>query len=649
MAAAPGGLPDRRLVHHILVSEFDIDKGSGLAHQYPTPTGASESLLAELMLPDGVHNREEDWTIFFLNQTAPEHDSAKGSKSMPSDNKTPAVTSLDAFVYEFTEATQGWSQLGTDTMKVYLERNALRIAGPDFSKSLPRDVELQHQSMEPLFHCVIVGEAAFGFRFADQVAELTFETHCEELRKETPSEVFEPPSPAPAPVVVPSTEKSSDKPFLYVLNVIRNKRVENVRRGAVVKALAICTPYRWLHVFKPVLLLAVDRYFKTSDVSVLAELYDAINAMDVSGMPDLTQAQKLMLRSGGDKEKQIFTTSIPYMKINIPVRIPMTTLDDEVADGSVSKLVTTFAPGFMTLYNALLLEKRVIFVGYNRSASEVVNLVLAACQLICPPISGLIKRCFPYTNLSNMTFLEFRNYGYLVGVTNPIFRDNTEWWDVLCNLETGKVIHNPKFLPPPETERHAASDAEFLADVLAKIEGHVAEESIRQLFTDYTQRIMDLALNDAEFPDEIAKKKELEINHARGEQWKKTAFFQQYAQERHERRSRRTITAIDTERHIQKLRVRKALSAQEIYSIFKDFNTCITTDVQILELLTYLPENQGGLYPIAVSLVHPSENVRRATAELFHRISRIEAGRELINNLNDFLRTAYERSKALLR
>lgn len=28
------------------------------------------SLLAELMLPDGAHLRTEDWTVFYLNQTA---------------------------------------------------------------------------------------------------------------------------------------------------------------------------------------------------------------------------------------------------------------------------------------------------------------------------------------------------------------------------------------------------------------------------------------------------------------------------------------------------------------------------------------------------------------------------------------------------
>ncbi len=49
-----------------LLAEFDIDKGSTLAYQYPEPTGHDPHTLAELMLPDGAHLRREDWTFFFL-------------------------------------------------------------------------------------------------------------------------------------------------------------------------------------------------------------------------------------------------------------------------------------------------------------------------------------------------------------------------------------------------------------------------------------------------------------------------------------------------------------------------------------------------------------------------------------------------------
>lgn len=55
--------------HYILLAEFDIDSGSRLITKYyPTvPLMASENVLAELMLPDGAHLRDEDWSVFLLH------------------------------------------------------------------------------------------------------------------------------------------------------------------------------------------------------------------------------------------------------------------------------------------------------------------------------------------------------------------------------------------------------------------------------------------------------------------------------------------------------------------------------------------------------------------------------------------------------
>src|SRR5688572_30423040 len=70
-------------VSYVLLAEFDIDKGSGIAFQYPQPTGEDTQylilkvlfyfrLLAEMMLPDGAHKRDEDWTVFFLGRNLSE-------------------------------------------------------------------------------------------------------------------------------------------------------------------------------------------------------------------------------------------------------------------------------------------------------------------------------------------------------------------------------------------------------------------------------------------------------------------------------------------------------------------------------------------------------------------------------------------------
>lgn len=71
----PRGATDSH-VEYILVAEFDIDRGSVMEHQYPVAITGDENMLAELMLPDGAHCRNQDWTIFFLHkdQTEEEED-----------------------------------------------------------------------------------------------------------------------------------------------------------------------------------------------------------------------------------------------------------------------------------------------------------------------------------------------------------------------------------------------------------------------------------------------------------------------------------------------------------------------------------------------------------------------------------------------
>ena len=78
------------LVDHILLAEFDIDTGSTVRHQYPNPVdGYQNDWFAELMLPEGAHNRERDWTYIFLNRDQPQLDEVN-------------IKSIHLFIYLFT-------------------------------------------------------------------------------------------------------------------------------------------------------------------------------------------------------------------------------------------------------------------------------------------------------------------------------------------------------------------------------------------------------------------------------------------------------------------------------------------------------------------------------------------------------------------
>ncbi|KAH9973799.1 spindle pole body interacting protein [Lactifluus volemus] len=109
-----------------------------------------------------------------------------------------------------------------------------------------------------------------------------------------------------APVLAlesPDGEGKENKPeLLYVLNLVRTKHDKSVRRGAVVKAMAICTPHPFIQIFKPVLLLALDDYFSSPSQDCLARLFDAINSMNLSAAPVLTRSEKLIMRNSERKD-----------------------------------------------------------------------------------------------------------------------------------------------------------------------------------------------------------------------------------------------------------------------------------------------------------------------------------------------------------
>ena len=52
-----------------------------MEHQYPGAISGDGNFVAELMLPDQVHNRKEDWTIFFLHKEGEEGDAAEGEST----------------------------------------------------------------------------------------------------------------------------------------------------------------------------------------------------------------------------------------------------------------------------------------------------------------------------------------------------------------------------------------------------------------------------------------------------------------------------------------------------------------------------------------------------------------------------------------
>lgn len=102
--------------------------------------------------------------------------------------------------------------------------------------------------------------------------------------------------------------------LLYVLNLVRTKQDKSLPRGALVKAMAICTRHPFIQIFKPILLMALDDYFADPSQECLSRLFDAVNSMDLSNAPVLTRREKLVMRAS--ERKDVFIEKFTSVKGN---------------------------------------------------------------------------------------------------------------------------------------------------------------------------------------------------------------------------------------------------------------------------------------------------------------------------------------------
>ncbi|KAJ3348788.1 hypothetical protein HDU91_006502 [Kappamyces sp. JEL0680] len=105
-----------------------------------------------------------------------------------------------------------------------------------------------------------------------------------------------------AELMLPELETISTRyhiapPPLYVLNLVGTRQIPGARRGARVKSIAIAFRKPWVHVFKPVLMLALDEFFKNPVLDVIMNVYNALSNLDLPLLPVLSFSEKKVMRN----------------------------------------------------------------------------------------------------------------------------------------------------------------------------------------------------------------------------------------------------------------------------------------------------------------------------------------------------------------
>ncbi|TYZ57965.1 hypothetical protein PybrP1_008420 [[Pythium] brassicae (nom. inval.)] len=540
-----------RVAEVVLFAEFDIDKGSTLRESFPTALPHySPEFFADVMLPEGAHNRTADSTVFFLNR-----------------------------------------------------------------KRAPQSV-------------------VRGTVDADAAAD----------------------------------ETDPLKEFMYCLSVVHTTHDTSARRGAKVKAVAMCSRHKFCFAFKDVLSVAAGKLAAAKDEAgasqVLRELFETVNAVDTSGARALTDVERRLLKrtvssssgrrgaaathAAGD-DALFFRTHATWGETQIPLQFKLSSTDDQYDDGLLRKLLLRFGEQTMLLYNAVLTGARVIVLGYNQAAGDVCNYVLAMSSLVCPPLFGLLPRQYPYANLTDLDFLS--TPGFIAGVTNPMFKSKREWWDVLCDISSGDVL----LAAPAERDEYESADRNFVLEVLDGINAGYDEEWIRCMFEEYTRKnVVDIALGEANNVDMDTQVKRIAANNKRITKWARTDSYKLLTDARQHATAPLTAgassvvhvekTGIDLKRHIRSLQGDTVvLDDGHVERVYQDFVSLLHAEEELQEFLSYLPLLRGGLHTVAQGIFYPSISVKYNTVLLLQRLESFPSTATSLRLLNAFVLMSYQR------
>lgn len=345
-------------------------------------------------------------------------------------------------------------------------------------------------------------------------------------------------------------------------------------------------------------------------------LFDALNALPISALPPVSdlqrQAHRLMLAQGSAQKEVAHVGHVhwpPDSSSHIPLRVPLMLQQQELAEASVTDLLRRFKAGLLCAFHALLKKQRVLFLGHAQPAETVCLAVLSLPLLVCPPMKNILERCFPYTTLNNLHFLEVD--GYVAGSTNPIFESHPEWWDVLCDIDSGRVLVSAAgangrkcAVDPP---RLSELDEDLYEQVSTGLEARYSEYWLRACFQEHAQQ--------------------LSSEQQRGSSVLET------------RRDADAPSAGMVMQYLEQLRSGSHISDKEMEHVFGGMLAFVADEARLEQLLSMLPASSplGCMAPIAGALFHTSASVRGFAASILRSIEDHKAARPCVTGLNAFL------------
>lgn len=627
------------MIDYIVYGEFDINEGNVVQIEYPQKTGVNETILASYLIPEGAHNIMSDTFCFIINRkNLGEQSTIQGIKkainSMTNLRSVKYLNFSDSTIFKNEIEKNGfplkeiynldpsskekWNRLNaTETLSkektiylriwldekekiyklvIYNMKSQTNLDDIDEIFNIPIHTDIQFQRLSPVFASVYTLNCqGIGFEFVNEgdLSKLTSLFGDTANIKERYAKSEETAANSAFSSTSDIINRDED---IYFLCTNETKLDKTQKRGAILKSIAIgTTKLVNLASFSSACKYLLEHSFSIHSMNItpgdkiehmrktIEITYKAFNALKYNFGVFLSRYERSVFSYiNSDPYFTLPTTPkkediyIPMTTDKISVDLSLAQNEEAIFPGSVIELVSIFKEYTMTIYDALLNDMRILFIGEaTTSCNTLSKCVFATLNLVGPFAFSFIKRLHPYKNLYDLDFLNVHNCVY--AVTNPIFKSKTDSWDVLCEVETGKIAISDRY----EQISHYVSrdsDKEFIKEVINKINFQfINEYEVQSMFAKYTYHLLKIA-GEKYFVDDEDLKREIDSQSKRKIKMN-MATICKVENEYEKLRSLVTFNGASfnvIERHVNNLYFRKMIEKEEMGVIYSDIENFVS-------------------------------------------------------------------------
>lgn len=637
------------MIEYIFAAEFDIDKGVCVKYCCPfKPKLLDETVLASYMIPDGAHKRDFDVTNFKIKL---QNESSQELINLIRHefNTRKPLASL------YTKKNHWTPSLKPDGAKelfeVTLIENYIHLQPQNNQKPLNYPITKieEYSIVFDSFLSITINQESFGFDFLDNknanILEFFISVYNNSINKASFSSKQQ------------QQHHDSLEKYFYFHNVIKTAKSKEFKRGCLIRSIAVCSStINLFHHLTDVLIPYLDIFLK---MPVMLQQSDLLSLKGVL----YTALQVINIKIREYELSKIFFSPIDMSYLGTPENpdqhnaLTFRELRQKAPlEPSLIEFISLFKEKTMTIYFHILNGNKVLFISNERSCRAICRIV-QACQHLLAPLN-VSARIFPYESLSNTTFLSIP--GYIAGVTNPIFKMKTSWWDICCDLGDGSIIDNHAPVSSVNQESHhyvenklQTIDSELISEILKRLkESAVNEQQIKEYFYNYTKNLIDFSTNSSNMIDYQKEDKVLlEAFETRSKIWKKSCTYELY--ESSLLKTREILKIVFGEKYLDVSTALNNFSDKKTFSdveLFKDYSVLAENLKDPLKLGTFirhLTMKKGDISVLTSGLFSSNQDVRKKTVEFLMIFEKSEYQKTLYSCLNYYIISLYNSQKEL--